>query len=419
MQPPATSLNMEQAVCNALTSPEFWDGLENRRPVYLPGAAAGLPEIISVDEVVEAFTLGSSSGNASAHKQGEPYMRDNYFLAYLDNAMLSLKDAEHFFPQFLALCRALAPTFDFVRARLVLEPPDCEGSHVVADNDLIAVQLWGERRLSLHVQPSGLAVTAPRPEALLKPTLRPGDALFVPKGVECRAASKPPGAPSISEEPTVVGPVLYAILTIGTSEQSFDVSVGQYLTDVLVAGPFSKEADAFFRSAVIKHTVPERYCKDGAVLPDREAARAELEAQLLRCAGELAAQLTATGLRGHYRKRMQQLRSEQLGAAGKVRATGRLPPDGITTRRVVRISRGVKLQCSIGAKVAHFKRGSDTLSLPIAETASALFNALSDGQSHEVGSLPCEDPFEKICVCQVLLFKGCLEVAGVAPGPRR
>lgn len=77
------------------------------------------------------------------------------------------------------------------------------------------------------------------------------------------------------------------------------------------------------------------------------------------------------------------------------------------------MARGVAVRCTPGATSAHFTRGTDTMTLNIASTASALLAALSDQQIHRVDGLPCADPIERLCVCNVLLRKGCLELAGV------
>merc|ERR1719310_569285 len=106
---------------------------------------------------------------------------------------------------------------------------------------------------------------------------------------------------------------------------------------------------------------------------------------------------------------MQKLRREQMESSKKV-GHGRRAPCTVTTDSKVRIARGVSCKCTPGETVAFFKRGTQTMKLPIARTASYLLSQLSDGQSHLVETLTCEDPVERLCVCQVLIGKECVEI---------
>merc|ERR1711972_150003 len=137
-----------------------------------------------------------------------------------------------------------------------------------------------------------------------------------------------------------------------------------------------------------------------------------LAQRLSRSAAELASHVSAAGLREHYARRMDKLREEQMeGAAKMAAAASSSGPLGLTSQSRVRVAVGVTCRCRAGDSTAYFKRGvSETLNLPIAETASYLIADLSDGAPHAVGSLRCVDPFERLCVCQILVFKGCLEV---------
>merc|ERR1712182_127496 len=112
---------------------------------------------------------------------------------------------------------------------------------------------------------------------------------------------------------------------------------------------------------------------------------------------------------------MGKLRSEQSEAAEAIQrqhgGDKALPKQRVMERSFVRVARGVSCRCNPGETSALFTRGSDTLRLPIAATASRLISALCDGKAHIVVSLPCDDHVERVCVCQILIFKGCLELA--------
>jgi len=405
----------------AVLTEELWACLEAHRPRRLPNAAPQLLASFSIDDIISAFVRGSDAGSVAAYKRGEQYMRENIFLSYLDQASLSLTGAECFLQPLLAVCQTLAPALGgHTVARLVLEPPEGRGPPLVADGDLLLLQLWGEQLLTLRRPTPRLGVAAPRPKPLLAAELRPGDALVVPGGVECHVtggklsmavarASPSPDAPWPQE-----GPVLYALLPLGMPEQSLDVALAKYLNDVLLEGSLSQEADSFFRTAVTKHSMPERYFSSG-LGGSADSATAvnqkELAANLSRSATELAGKVSAAGLRKHMADRAKQLRDEQEKSSRKF-----LTETVVGAQHVVRTTSFVCLpsaiacHCEKGAAVAHFKRGSETLNLPISPSASALIVRLSDAKPHVVASLPCDDPVERICVCQILIFKGCLEL---------
>jgi len=271
----------------------------------------------------------------------------------------------------------------------------------------------------------------PRPKPLLAAELRPGDALIVPGGVECHVTggkfsiavarvSSSPDAPGPQDSP-----LLYALFPLRMPEQSLDVALAKCLNDVLLEGSLSQETDNFFRTAVTKHSMPERYglstsgldsfsdesmrCNvaDSAIAVNHK----ELAAKLSRSATELARKVSAAGLRSHMADRAKQLRDDQEQRARKFLRESELGGERIVrTTDFVCLPRAIGCHCEKGAAVAHFKRGSETLNLPISPTASALIARLSDAKPHVVTSLPCDDPVERICVCQILIFKGCLEL---------
>jgi len=387
----------------AVLTEEFKACLVKQRPHLMPGAVSDLGVLAEMDAVLSTLVMGSETGNSSAHKNGSPYMRSNIFLAYLEHATLSLTDAERFLPPLLELCTSFAPSFSFVSSKIVVEPPGSSMPTLQAENDMIVIQLWGEQRLKICQSIQGLPVTARRPEPYMTPTLCPGDALFVPQHLEVRFEEPPPIQQGEKRPPT-----MYAVLSLRSSDQSLGVSLGKHLTDVLREAELSKETDCFLRSAVTKTTVPRRS-------PKAEMAehKARLEANLKVAVSELSQKITASSLCDNLAKRMSELRKEQAEVAAKVALqiedAGK---DMVFDRSYVRISSGVICQCQRGDNKALFTRGSETLPLPIAESASYLIADLCDGKPHLVSSLSCTDPLERLCVCQVLILKKCLAVVG-------
>jgi len=230
--------------------------------------------------------------------------------------------------------------------------------------------------------------------------MQPGDVVFVPAGLECRSSVV---APSFSVQaaskasrpaPEGPGPTVYALLSLRTGEQTVEASLGRYLNDLLRQSALAQETDGFLRSAITRRT---------------RAAGCD-EAQLSSAAAEFASKVSAAGLVQHYRERMRRLRAQQTADATTSAANAPSKPAGVSSSTVLRVSDGVCAHCTDGSTAAQFKRGTETLNMPIADSASYLITDLTDGAPHKVSALRCADEYEKICVCQILVFKGCLEI---------
>lgn len=403
---------------NAAVTPKFWEHFD-KTPLHLPGVAPTLPDSFDLDRLVAAFVQGSNSGSTAAFKHGEPYMRDSIFLAYLDQATLSLNEAERVFPALLELCDGLAPAFDYVTATVLLHPiTDSKVPPVHSDGDVLMVQLWGSQSFTLVRRMKELRVSAKRPEPFMTATLEPGDAIYVPRNAECRLethSSIPEGKSSGASSSQIS---LFVLLTVRGPEQGFGVSLSRHFTDALRSGELSKESDAFFRSAVTKNTPLGRrsFAGVGKELP--VSGKDELKAELAKSASEVASKLSIDSLRTHYRQRMEKLRKEQHAGAVKALHAEPLPRNMVTTKSRVAVAQGVQCRCTPGDDAAMFKRGGEVLRLPIGRTASYMISELCDGRPHVLGALPCSDPVERLCVAQVLIFKECLEIAEPGGDPQ-
>jgi hypothetical protein len=401
---------MQANFASAVLTDEFKECMKKQRPLHIPKAVTDLNHSVDINDILKALAKGSVNGSCGAYKNGEPCMRGNFFLAYLDHATLTLTDADHFLPQLLDLCRSLSPTFQYVTSRIVIDPPGVRIPTLTADSDMIAIQIWGEQRLKLCHSIMGLPVTAKRPEPLIMPTMCPGDALYVPQGLEVRFEDAPP-----LQRGEVRGPTMYAVLSVRTSEQMLGVSLGKHLQDLLRETGLSENTDRFLRTAVTRRTLP----KAGADSPEAQEKKAKLEADLKAAIEEITQKMSAATLREHVSKRMDQLVKEQSESAAKMARQGVFEEDQqvqhdtelqVLSTSYVRISQGVTCECHPGSQQALFTRGSETLPLPIAESASYLISELCNGKPRLVSSLTCRDPLERLCVCQILIRKDCMEV---------
>eukprot|EP00747_Dinoflagellata_sp_TGD_P166943 gnl/TRDRNA2_/TRDRNA2_190558_c0_seq1.p1 gnl/TRDRNA2_/TRDRNA2_190558_c0~~gnl/TRDRNA2_/TRDRNA2_190558_c0_seq1.p1 ORF type:complete len:454 (+),score=80.97 gnl/TRDRNA2_/TRDRNA2_190558_c0_seq1:89-1450(+) len=382
-----------EAFCNAVLTDSFWECFE-RRPLHVRRAAPRLAELVDLDDLLDAYLQGGEAGSTNAYKQGEPYTRENLYLAYLDGAVLFLNEAERYWSPLLQICQALVPSFDYVTARLVLSPPGApRGPPLNTDSDILAVQLAGEQRLTLMPMTEVRRVSAMRPKPLLEADVRPGDALYLPRGVECQMQPAQASA----------GPTLYALLTVQSAEQNLGFTLGKYLNDLL-RSKLSTEADALMRSSITRRSRSSDTTED---------VRADLQADLMRHVTELASKVNGADVREHYKQRMEALRQEQADGAIRLPLDQLAQEFTVRTNSLVAVARGVVCQCEAGGTTALFKRGDDTLALPIGRSASHMISEIADGRPHPVFSLTCEDPVERLCVCQVLCGKECLEIVGV------
>lgn len=313
-------------------------------------------------------------------------------MAYLDGATIALPEAERYLPALLDFCQGLSEFFSFTSATLLLDPPSTKRPVHSAEGDMFVIQLMGPQDVMLVRSVQGLPMTAPRPTPLFKGELGCGDVLFVPQGLDCRANG------------SATEPVIALALTVQTPEQALGPSLSMYMNDML-RQKLSAETDGFLRSAVTRHT--------RATFDATETSRNSYDERMRASAAELASSLSAAGLRAHFEDRMAKMRQAQGESAAKLVQTARqtpLPRNFVTCSSCLQVARGVSLKCTPGDSAAHFKRGTETLSLPIEATASYMLNELSDGAPHELSSLTCADPVERLCVAQVLVFKECIEV---------
>lgn len=349
-------------------------------PLYMPRCAAKFVELIDLDSTMYAFHWGSEHGSLVTHKTGEMRKHGNFSLAYLDHHTLTLMLAERYLPPLYALSAVLMSTFDFVTSRLILIPPGVPLSTMVSSGDTLAVQIWGEQTMLIN---------SSEPESQHESktvTMRPGDALYLPLRAECKPCADPDRTTTLSQTP-----VLCAAMSLRGPQQSLGSALGACLSDLLLVGNLVPESDLTCRTAL---------------LPGHQMSDNSGDATLKKCIVDLIKGLDAPVLRENLAKRMKMLTQEQFDGI----VTAALPSHAVMPSSVVRLADGVTCKCKPGENMAFFERGCATLPMLIAPTASRLVHELADGIPHRASSLRCDDPVERLCVCQVLLHKECLSV---------
>lgn len=241
--------------------------------------------------------------------------------------------------------------------------------------------------------------------------LKPGDALYIPRSCgatfvgsmpntdKCfgRMGVSKPRPPEPTETPKNQGPSLHVEITLRTQERCWGHLLANYLGDLLRDGSLRQNVSDFCRSACHKRLV------------SGESSSESLDKNLNEAVHNLVGNVDASSVRAYFAKKMEQLRKDQIEQAKKAMEV-EVPPEVVRTFSTVHVCGDVICTCKPGDNVALFARGPDTLRLPIAATASRLVSDLSDSLPHKVADLTCDDPFEAVCVCQVLIEKECVEV---------
>lgn len=390
----------------AVLTEAFWPCFE-KEPVLQSGVLPGAKEFLGIDDLLSILVRGQQNGALTAYKHGDRYMRDTLFLAYLDGATICLSHAESFSPPLLALCQDLATEFDYVTARCILQPPNAPPAPIRSEQrDSIILQLGGEQHWFLCPM-----IGAEGEQKLPPKLLKQGDALYVPRTCgtsfvgfvpntdKCfgRMGVSRPRPPEAQDTSRNLSYSVHIEITLRTQERSWGYLLATYLGDLLRDGSLKPDVSSFCRTACHKRLVND------------ESACQSVDRSLRTAVDNLAGRVDAQGVREFFKKKMEALRKEQDDQA-KQALDLKVPPECVRTYSRVRVAGDVECTCKPGDSVAIFARGADTLRLPIAVTASRMVSDLSDSLPHKIGDLTCDDAFEALCVCQVLIEKECLEI---------
>ncbi|CAE8606078.1 unnamed protein product [Polarella glacialis] len=404
----ASGAEMGARVIDQLLTEEFFQDHWERVPLHLRAADGGkdvnhLPELLSVDDVADI--IGKAGPSLKMFKHNEPSRLRSFLLAYLDGTSMIVNQADRHNQVILEFCRSLADHFfHHVFAVLYLTPP---GSQAVRlhndDQDVFLFQVWGSKRWTVRNAPQLLPYTeemlgkdCPVPENLVGPpllefTMEAHDVLYIPRGYLHEAAT--------GEEAS-----LHITFTIPTSDYCWGVNLVKHLTGQLR----SKQLPGPQRSLCQSSLAP-RGAAGPAVLDD-----AALDEKLQELLGSLASQLSAEDVVRSFEQRMERTNDNQgrqfSMMTGGERGRPTRPPR-VTEDTRVRLMPGVSCHCEPDSEMAVFSRSGDGqhLEMPILKSSSGLVCALTS-KPQWVRDLPTKDPFQRLCVLQLLLEHGVLQL---------
>ncbi|MGG5809336.1 cupin domain-containing protein [Falsiroseomonas sp. CW058] len=207
-------------------------------PAPDPARHAGLLSIADLDAFLATdaaraprLSMADGSRKGSAAVPPEDYLRDdgradlpNLFRRFDAGATLVVSQFHEMHPALQRFCRGLEQVFlHAVQANIYLTPPGAQGFRVHYDtHDVLVLQVTGEKKWRLwdhqpfpqptrrtpwpgNIQPEG------EPTHL---TLRPGDSLYVPRGVMHDAAAQDGDAPSLHVTVGLLEPSFAAVLRL-------------------------------------------------------------------------------------------------------------------------------------------------------------------------------------------------------------
>ncbi|KAL8426970.1 hypothetical protein ACSSS7_007959 [Eimeria intestinalis] len=283
---------------------------------------------------------------------------------YLSSASYILNQADRGLPLLSGFCRKLADLLFFhVFAVGYLTPPKSFTVNAHTDaQDVLLLQLWGCKEWAVYGSPRGLCLSS---EML--------------------------GKKGPIEEGAAAG--VAVVVAPAAATATADACVG----------PRAPDHIHFERGRCFVH--PEREKGRLANGSEGEEERREATKAMIDALTKHLSYDSLLAASDAHAADLREMQDTQFAAAQRTAAK---PP--LRWQSIVRLAEGIECSCTDGAAEAIFRKGSATLRLPICHSASRLIWALSRGQKHQVSNLPCVDPFERYCVCIVLLCKGLLNV---------
>jgi len=392
-------------LCEVLLTEDFFQNYWEKKPYHLAASAcerpAQLPELVTVDDVMQIVKLCGSS--LKMFKRGVPSAIDNFMVAYLDGCSLIINQADRCNERLFTLCRTLGQLhFHHVFCVAYLTPANTQAVRLHNDDqDVFLLQVWGRKRWRVRNAPQLLAYTEemlgkdhPVPpeligEPVLEFTMEPQDVLYMPRG-------------QLHEADTGDEPSLHVTITVPTSDYCWGVQLVKHLMGTL-HGPKAAKSPLL-----------------GASLCGRGEQDAEaLDAELGKLLTSWSQDVEPRGVLDAYEQRMGRTNVVQEKEFGHA-MTAKLPP-AVTEQSRVRLMYGVQCHCQDNEDnvVTFVRSDGQVMEMPVAETALPLMRALTS-RPQAVLDLPCADPFERICVLQLLNQQGVVQLflnSGGAPGP--
>eukprot|EP00930_Biecheleria_cincta_P095319 TRINITY_DN87297_c0_g1_i1.p1 TRINITY_DN87297_c0_g1~~TRINITY_DN87297_c0_g1_i1.p1 ORF type:complete len:450 (-),score=88.30 TRINITY_DN87297_c0_g1_i1:57-1379(-) len=408
--------DIAESFCKEILSPSFFEEYFERKPLHYRAAdrssgANRLPEALSADDVSNIIAGAGSS--LKMFNNNEPSRLGSPWLSYLDGTSMIVNQADRHNKVIFDMCRVLADRhFHHVFAVVYLTPP---GSQAVRlhndDQDVFLFQVWGKKRWTVRNAPQLLCYTEemlgkdePVPEHLIEDpvlefTIEPHDVLYMPRGYLHEASTS-------SSEPS-----LHITVTVPTSDFCWGVQLVKHLGNHLRTGGLSSP-----HHALCKASLAPTGSLGKAALSDED-----LDKQIQELLEGWTAKTSGAEILDFFDHRMGRTNEGQerqfkhnAGDPSQRRGPGpggQHAPARVTERNRVRLMPGVSCRCQPGSEDVLFAREVDgrVLEMQITSTALPLIRSLT-ATPQWVMDLPCKDSFERLCVLQVLLEQGVLQL---------
>lgn len=392
--------------CEHVLTPEFFEKHWEKLPLHGRAAVLGdhinrLSEGLTVDDVMSI--IKSAGPSLKIFRQGDPYDMDNPLVGYLDGASLIVNQADRCNATLFEFSRTLAERH-FYHAFCVayLTPPAAKAVRLHNDDqDVFLLQVWGRKKWTIRNAPKLLAYSEemlgkdePVPpelikEPLLEFTMEPHDFLYIPRGYLHEA------------ETGDVEPSLHITITIPTSDFCWGVQMVKSFT----RSEFSPEVKKVCAGSMSKGS-------ELSALSD-EALDAKIQ-EMVKC---WSSSLSLDSLVNSFEQRMDMTNLGQDRTCAM--AEERKPNATVTEACSARLMYGVRCQCDPDGEVAVFTRATDgrSLDMKIGKSTAPLIRSLT-AKPQRVVDLPGKDPFERLCVLEVLAKHGVVQVCDSTGGPK-
>jgi len=391
-----SGVDVARGLCEEILTEEFFEKHWERTPLHFRSADRGrtanrLPEALSTDDIMAL--IRKSGHSLKMFRHGEASDLDNFMVAYLEGASMIVNQADRCNSTLFELCKALAKVhFMHVFCVVYLTPP---GSQAVRlhndDQDVFLLQVCGRKRWTIRNAPKLLPYTeemmgkdVPVPEELvgeptMEFTMEPHDVLYIPRGYLHEAAT--------GEEPS-----LHITVTIPTSDYCWGVQLIKHFMQELST---NKQEEGSLLQSSLSSKAPS-------------SSEEALEDKLKGVLNSWAEGVQVSSVLDAFEQRMARTNEGQERQFARLSDMKSAPL--VTEDSRVRLMSGVS-SCQVVSELAVFVREADgqRLDLPIARSAAPMLRALTH-RPQPVPDLPCADPFERLCVLQMLHQQGVLQL---------
>lgn len=389
--------DVAQGFCEAFLTEDFFRTHWEQKPLHHRAREHGrianrLPEALLPDDVMAMYHTAGPS--LKMFKSGEPSELNDFMAGYIDGVSLIINQADRTSPVLMDLCRALAKVhFMHTFCVAYLTPPKSQAVRLHTDDqDVFLMQVWGKKQWTIRNAPKllcyseemlGKDVPVP-PELIGDPimefTIEAGDILYLPRGYLHEAAT--------GEEHS-----LHITVTMPTSDYCWGV---QLVRDCM----------RHLKVADDPASVMNRYLYSKAPCEDDEK---EVDKLLQDAVGSWASSLKIDGVLKAFETSMEKTNEGQERQFAQIQRT-RGPPF-VTEDSKIRLIHGITCLCHPKKDLALFVRDVENqqMELPVARSVMPMLKALTH-RPQLVAALPCNDAFERLCVLQLLLQQGVLQL---------